>query len=95
MTTSVDIISNVKKDVLAVSISAVTIRSDTTSGKRDFKNKNLNQKSFEVVFVNDNGKARLKVVETGIQDDENIEIIKGLKEGDEVITGPYSLISKN
>lgn len=94
MTTSVDIISNVKKDVLAVSISAVTIRSDTTSGKRDFKNKNLNQKSFEVVFVNDNGKARLKVVETGIQDDENIEIIKGLKEGDEVITGPYSLISK-
>ena len=33
-------------------------------------------------------------METGIQDDENIEIIKGLKEGDEVITGPYSLISK-
>jgi len=92
MTTSVDIISNVKKDVLAVPISAVTVRSDTTAHpKKEMKTSGEN---FEVVFVNNNGKAKIKVVETGIQDDNNIEIIKGLKEGDEIITGPYNLVSK-
>ena len=34
------------------------------------------------------------MVKTGIQDDSNIEIITGLEEGDEIITGPYSLVSK-
>jgi HlyD family secretion protein len=33
-------------------------------------------------------------VKTGIQDDENIEILSGLKEGEEVVTGPYSAISR-
>ena len=33
-------------------------------------------------------------METGIQDDENIEITKGLKEGDEIITGPYIMVSR-
>jgi len=92
MTTSVDIISNVKKDVLAAPISAVTVRSDTTALPK--KEPEKTGENFEVVFVNDNGKAKLKVVETGIQDDNNIEIIKGLKEGDEIITGPYNLVSK-
>ena len=40
------------------------------------------------------GKAKLKVVKTGIQDDTNIEIISGLVEGDEIITGPYNMVSK-
>ena len=92
MTTSVDIISNIKKNVLAVPISAVTVRSDTTAHPK--KDINTGDENFEVVFVNDNGKAKIKVVETGIQDDNNIEIIKGLKEGDEIITGPYNLVSK-
>ncbi len=96
MTASVDIITNVKKDVLAVPISAVTVRSDTIAHKASKRRDKANgtDKSFEVVFVNDGGKARLKVVETGIQDDTNIEIVKGLNEGDEIITGPYNLVSK-
>jgi HlyD family secretion protein len=94
MTASVDIISNVKKDVLAVPISAVTVRQDTTSQKRKSKDIAGSNENFEVVFINDNGKAKIKVVETGIQDDNNIEIIKGLSEGDEIITGPYNLVSK-
>ena len=96
MTASVDIITKVKKNVIAVPISAVTVRSDTiakaTHAKFN-KHKEANQK-FEVVFVNNHGKAKIKVVETGVQDDNNIEIIKGLKEGDEIITGPYNLVSK-
>jgi HlyD family secretion protein len=94
MTASVDIISNIKKDVLAVPISAVTVRSDTLSKKEKHKNTTPAGQSFEVVFVNDNGKAKLKVVKTGIQDDHHIEIIKGLSEGDEIITGPYNLVNK-
>jgi len=96
MTASVDIISNVKKDVLAVPISAVTVRSDTIAKKRKMKDKKSsgNEQKFEVVFVNDKGKAKIKVVKTGIQDDNNIEIVKGLKEGEEIITGPYNLVSK-
>lgn len=33
-------------------------------------------------------------VKTGVQDNDYIEIVQGLKEGDEVITGPYSAVSK-
>jgi HlyD family secretion protein len=50
---------------------------------------------FECVFVIDSlGKSKIRVVETGIQDDENIQITKGLKEGDEIITGPYIMVSR-
>ena len=40
-------------------------------------------------------KARIRVVKTGIQDDTNIEILTGLKKGDEVIIGPYNTVSKD
>lgn len=33
-------------------------------------------------------------METGIQDDENIEILHGIEPGETLITGPYSLVSK-
>ena len=36
----------------------------------------------------------MRVVKTGIQDNSNIEIISGLKENDEIITGPYNVVSK-
>ena len=39
-------------------------------------------------------KAKIRIVKTGIQDDTNIEILSGLKKGDEIITGPYTLVSK-
>jgi len=35
------------------------------------------------------------VVKTGIQDDSNIEIISGLKAGEEIIVGPYTTVSKD
>jgi HlyD family secretion protein len=44
--------------------------------------------------VRKNGEAKLRVVKTGIQDDTNIQITSGLEEGEEVITGPYSLVTK-
>lgn len=48
----------------------------------------------EVVFVNDKGKAKLREVKTGISDFENIEILSGLKNGEEIIAGPFLAVSK-
>ncbi len=48
----------------------------------------------ECVFVLENGKAKLVYVKTGIQDNNYIEIISGLQENTEVITAPYSQVSK-
>jgi HlyD family secretion protein len=41
-----------------------------------------------------NGKAEMREVKTGISDFENIEILSGLKNGDEIISGPYIVVSK-
>ncbi|GAA4410429.1 efflux RND transporter periplasmic adaptor subunit [Nibrella viscosa] len=48
----------------------------------------------EIVFVNKTGKAERRVVKTGISDYENIEIVSGLKEGEQVISGPFLAVSK-
>jgi HlyD family secretion protein len=49
----------------------------------------------EVVFVvQKDGKVKKTIVTTGIQDINYIEILSGLKEGDEVVTGPYNAVSK-
>lgn len=50
---------------------------------------------LEVVFVlQSDNTVKLVTVKSGIQDINNIEILDGLKEGDEVITGPYNIVSK-
>jgi HlyD family secretion protein len=106
MTATVDIITKRREKVIGVPISAVVIKEDTTSVKKDIvaelekeeKQKKgtykPNQK-FECVFVKVGDKAKLRVVKTGIQDDTNIEIISGLKKGEEIITGPYTMVSKD
>ncbi len=48
----------------------------------------------ECVFKFVDGIAKKVDVKTGIQDNTNIQILTGLKEGDEVIVAPYSLVSK-
>ena len=49
----------------------------------------------EVVFVLEkDGIVRKKPVKTGIQDINYIEIMSGIKNGDEVVTGPYDVVSK-
>jgi HlyD family secretion protein len=49
----------------------------------------------EVVFVlQKDGTVKKTIVKSGIQDINYIEVLSGLKPGDEVITGPYTAISK-
>ncbi|MFC7357976.1 efflux RND transporter periplasmic adaptor subunit [Jejudonia soesokkakensis] len=96
MTATVDIITNKKEDVIGVPISAIVIKNDTSSTRKAGREKiDINDEKFECVFVNDGGKAKLRVVTTGIQDDSNIEIKTGLQEGDVVITGPYNTVTKS
>ncbi|WP_178985953.1 efflux RND transporter periplasmic adaptor subunit [Winogradskyella helgolandensis] len=103
MTATVDIITKTRKDAISVPISAIVIKTDTSSTKKSYEKMtridsgdyNTEEQKFECVFVNENGKAKLRVVKTGIQDDTNIEIISGLTNEDEIITGPYIMVSKN
>tara|TARA_B110000902_G_scaffold70139_1_gene83086 strand:- start:17295 stop:17714 length:420 start_codon:yes stop_codon:yes gene_type:complete len=48
----------------------------------------------EIVFVHSEGKVKKVKVQTGISDFENIEIISGLSANDEIVTGPFLLVSK-
>jgi len=101
MTATVDIITDKRINTVAAPISAIVIKTDTSSTKKKHRKKSdsvldddKKEEKFECVFVNDNGEAKLRVVKTGIQDDTNIEIISGLKENDEIIIGPYNMVSK-
>jgi HlyD family secretion protein len=44
--------------------------------------------------VNENGVAKMKEVKTGISDYDNIEILSGISDSVEVITGPFLVVSK-
>ncbi len=105
MSASVEIQTKRADHVLAVPIQAVTTRADSTGRmktaleKREEKKAKKNadvvtKKTQEYVFLYEKGIAKLQKVETGIQDNMYIEIKKGVKEGDEVITAPYRLVSK-
>ncbi len=101
MTATVDIITKKRPKAVNVPLSAIVIKTDTSTVKTT-DNKTVattskkveSEEKFECVFVNNNGEAKLRVVKTGIQDDTKIEIISGLKEGDEIIVGPYNVVSK-
>ena len=109
MSSTVDIHTKRKENVISIPIQAVTMREDTSSfgskkdkGKDPITDAKVNEKTKdkssmiekEYVFLYKAGMAYLKEVETGIQDNNFIEITKGLQAGEEIIYGPYSAISK-
>ncbi|MEP2025358.1 MAG: efflux RND transporter periplasmic adaptor subunit [Reichenbachiella sp.] len=98
MTASVDIVTNTKRGILSVPLGAVTTRIPKSEDEEESENsaqKNRNDDLKEVVFINVDGKAELRVVKTGISDFDNIEIIEGVSESEQVISGPYLAVSKN
>ncbi len=48
----------------------------------------------KVVFVMENGVAKVRPVETGLASDTEIEVTSGLKEGEKVVDGPYRVLSR-
>jgi len=101
MTATVDIITKRKENVVAVPISAVVVKSDTSATVKPVVAVDGQapapkaDKKFECVFIKEGDKAKIRVIKTGIQDDTNIEISSGLKKGDVVIVGPYATVTKD
>jgi len=74
---------------------SVTVGSEGTSVQMADNKKEDEEKEKEVVvFVEREGKAFIKVVKTGIQDNTHIQILEGIDPEDNIITAPYSAISK-
>ncbi|MBC9933690.1 efflux RND transporter periplasmic adaptor subunit [Chitinophaga qingshengii] len=99
MSASVDIQTRHENNVLAIPINAVTTRDadSTKSGDKKPENSGSNKSDMnEVVFVlqKDNS-VKMVPVKTGVQDDTNIQILSGLQEGDQVISAPYSAVSRS
>ena len=106
MSTTVDIITETRQDVLKVPIQAVTTREkEKLEKKRDIedhpdeesdpdRNDNKKKDMVEVVFVVEDNHAIAKPVKLGISDDTFYEIISGVNEGDEVVTAPFRVLSR-
>jgi HlyD family secretion protein len=108
MSATADIQTRTHTNVLSVPINAVTTREKNSDKAMQSDKKNNNSPDDSktaagsgpgdmdvVAFVLQPGDTVKKVnVRTDIQDINYIEIVDGLKEGDMVITGPYSIVSK-
>lgn len=94
MSATVDIQTNTKLDVLTIPIQSVTTRKDTAGMDESEKDLKVEMEKVEVVFVVEEGKIQQRKVITGIQDTQFIEIIEGIEDGDELVSAPYSAISK-
>ena len=109
MSASADIKTKTHADVLSIPINAVTTREKSDSSKNsspnnaganntsDATNGMSGDNNLDVVvfLLQSDGTVKMKIVKTGIQDINYIEITDGLKEGDNVITGPYEVVSKS
>ncbi len=91
MSASVDINTETQKDILSIPIQSVTTREEKSD---DEDEKKEDVAINEVVFVMSADTVKMVKVKTGVQDDEYIQILEGLEEGDEIVEGPYSAISR-
>jgi HlyD family secretion protein len=96
MSASVEILTRKKQSVLAVPIQAVTVRNPFS--KKDSIDRNestyTKKRKREYVFVLNDDKVKATEVKTGIQDNQYIEILNGLKEGERVVTEPFTLVQQ-
>jgi len=109
MTASVDIITERKKNTLSVPLAAVTTRNpnanknagedrpgppEQNAGQNQANAAQKKESDNVVVFVNDKGVAKMVEVKTGISDYDNIEILSGISDSTEVVTGPFLVVSQ-
>jgi len=90
MSASVDIQTETKNNILAVPIQSVTTRTDTTM----ISITGFGGEPRTLIYVIDGAYAVEKEVKTGIQDNAFIEIISGTEKGAQVVSAPFSAISK-
>lgn len=109
MNARADIKTQHKDNVVSVPIASVNARvkgsdksvadakkeSEDKAATTDAQEDNSADDMEEVVFlVMKDGVVKKRVVKTGIQDINNIEVTNGLQPGDMVVTGPYNVISQ-
>ncbi len=101
MTANVEILATRKENVISVPLASVTTRVPDDAKKNMQPSDNTGQQPAAakkhdkvVVFVNDNGVAKMVEVQTGISDYDNIEILTGISDSTEVVTGPFLVVSK-
>ncbi|MFZ5429659.1 MAG: efflux RND transporter periplasmic adaptor subunit [Bacteroidota bacterium] len=95
MSASVDILTNTREQVITVPVQAVTTRiPEKPRGQVVAAGTALADERQEVVFRIEEGRARKVVVKTGIQDKNYIEITEGLSAGDDIIAGPFNVVSR-
>ncbi|MEN9414880.1 MAG: hypothetical protein RLZ62_1184, partial [Bacteroidota bacterium] len=106
MSASVDIYTHLAENALSVPIVSVTAQEDENQKKmkkqeeeegpqKEEKKETVGADAVkEIVFVVVGDTVAVREVKTGIQDNNHIEILSGLNEGETVVTGPYSAIAR-
>jgi len=102
MTASADITTRTNDNALSVPLQSVAVRTVDQLMKKGESREDAESRFkadpdgfVEIVFCIESGRAVARQVETGIQSDQLIEVLEGLKEGDEVVSGSYRAISKD
>jgi HlyD family secretion protein len=91
-----------RASVLTIPIQALTVRRQEDLQPKDEKGSvqaaapqkpvSNSKEEIQGVFVLRNHKAEFVPVETGIAGTTDIEVLKGVKEGDEIVTGSYKIL---
>jgi HlyD family secretion protein len=107
MSAQASISTDTREDAVVVPIQAVTVRTERElSAEKDGDEAPPPQAPLppgkkarrdplrKVVFVMEDGVARVRPVETGLASDTEIEIVTGLSAGEKVVEGPYRVLSR-
>lgn len=97
------VVTATRQKALTIPIQALTVRQKgelapppkggvQAASQPDPATEKANKEELQGVFVVKNGKAEFRKVETGITGATDIEVLNGLKDGDEIITGSYKVI---
>ena len=99
MSVTAEIETRSRKDVLSVPIQSVTTRLAPAPPKPEGEPRKGKPaepvKPQEVVFILNGDKVKSMPVKTGISDSDHYEILSGLNEGQQVVSGGYKAISKD
>ncbi len=97
MSATVDIQTQSEYQVVSVPIQAVTTREASRDRDKEAEEEDNpgRPRVKEYVFLYIDGKAVQTEVRSGIQDTQYIQIREGIEEGQELITGPYRLVSRD
>jgi HlyD family secretion protein len=82
---SADIITGTRSKVVAIPIQALIVREKPASGGGK-------RQDEEGVFLHQNGTAKFVPVKTGLSGESSIEIVSGLRQGQQIITGPFKAL---